>query len=113
MRWISGFFWWAIKKVWEYMFHALRIVLPLLPRIAWFAILTMAFALSVIIVGFRKTLDTMAFEWSGRAIKDGWPRSTETFLYWFFYVLAALTILVGWVMIAFTVVYIVQLAFGR
>jgi hypothetical protein len=94
--------------------QGLSIVLLSIPWI-WkalnFTFLLVATSVGSLRLGVPKTIRKMADEWLTRAIKAGLPPSWESFIYKGSFVLAVLTVLAGWAVLAFTTVFIVRSLF--
>ena len=94
--------------------HGLSIVLlsiPWLLKALIFTLLLVATSVGSLWLGVPKTVNKIADEWLTRAIKAGLPPSWERFIYSVSFVLAFLTVLAGWVVLAFTTAFIVRSLF--
>lgn len=85
-----------------------------LPWIARFFVAMLSFMLTLLISfwgGVPARVDQMANEWLDRAYLGGFPTQWDRRLYWTFYCLAFVMLIVGWVILSFITVWIVQLIF--
>lgn len=94
--------------------HALSIVLFSIPwvlKALIFTFLLVATSVGSLWVGVHKTIRKIADEWLTRAIKAGLPPSWEGFIYSGSLVLAFLTVLAGWAVLAFTAAFMMRSLF--
>ncbi len=61
--------------------------------------------------GLPAALDETANEWLDRAILNRWPSLYARQLYFFFYGLALVLFLIGWVLSAYTTIFVLRLIF--
>ena len=59
--------------------------------------------------GLPETADVLSDEWTRRAIEAGFPNLWQRHLKSFFYAIAVFTIIAGWLLILFTLAFIVGL----
>jgi hypothetical protein len=95
----------------ELIAKALRFFLPWIGRIIIFMV---SFILTSVVSfwgGVPATANSIANEWLDRAVAAGFPTQWDGRLYFTFYYLALLMVVVGWVVLSFITVWIVNLIF--
>ena len=85
---------------------------PYVLRLAWEIIKIMTVTLIANFRGWRSVANVMAGEWTQRIIGSGiFPINYDIYLKPVFLIAAYLTIVIGWIFLAFTTVFIVRLIF--
>lgn len=88
-----------------------RIVVPFIWRVGLGALRLELLAVVALWSGVPTALERMANEWLDRATLRGWPTLYSAQLYYFFYGLALLMVLVGWILCSYTTIIILHLIF--
>jgi hypothetical protein len=96
---------WSVQQT----ISVIRFALPYALRLVIFT-LGISVRLSILALiasfkGMRPVAQKVAEDWTRRAIERGFPTLWEVYLYWMFYYLAIETILAGWAVILFTIVF--------
>ena len=94
--------------------HSVPIVLFFIPwvfKALIFMLMLVATAVGSLWAGIPNTMKIMADEWVQRAIKAGFPPAWEKQLQCGVSVLAFLTLIAGWTVLAFTAIFIVRSMF--
>jgi hypothetical protein len=89
----------------------LRIIVPWILRAAWFTLRLAATALVSLWVGVPNATRRIADAWLGRATLAGFPTEYDTYLYHAVCFVAFLTIVLGWIVLAFLTVFLIRLLF--
>jgi len=80
------------------MWFLVRIIVP----VVWFVIVASLQSMVVAVIAMWRsvptTLDTIATEWQREAVINGWPSIYDVQAYWFFYMLAGLMFVIGWIL---------------
>lgn len=81
----------------------------------WFVITAaLGSMLATIITMWREipvSMDFIATEWQGRALRNGWPSRYDRQTYWFFYMVAGFMSVVGWILCSYLTIFILRLIF--
>ena len=101
----------SLARVLRTTFFLGRMILPFVWRVCLVALRFELVAVIALWSGVPVALDRMANEWLDRAILRGWPTLYSSQLYYFFYGLALIMVLVGWILCAYTTILILRLIF--
>jgi hypothetical protein len=93
-----------LSRMWFYV----RIVAPAV----WFVIVAAFECVAVAVVTFwsnvPERIDDIAVLWKMEAVNRGWPLSWDVQLYWFFYFLAWIMFIIGWILTSYLTVFLVH-----
>jgi hypothetical protein len=107
-------FWIFLKFMLWLLRHAVSLVLLSIPFILK-ALVLVALLIGISIgslwLGVTKTVKKIADEWVAKAFYAGVPPAWEKLVYTSAFVLAFLTIITGWLVVAFTTAFIVRFYF--
>jgi hypothetical protein len=81
-------------------FGLIMLVIRILGRVCLAALLAIGLAIATLWRGVPDAMDEISVQWTAEAINMGWPNSWDRQLYWFFFILAWICFLIGWVLSA-------------
>lgn len=85
--------------------YLIRILSPVVARLAVFIFRMMVYALVVVLIGFPRAVDFIAQHWVDEAVRNKWvPTRWERLAYWVFCVVASIQFIVGFVALSHVVV---------
>ncbi|MFC1879102.1 hypothetical protein ACFLZW_04245 [Chloroflexota bacterium] len=95
----------------RWVFLGLRFVIPWLMRVMSHTIRLIATSIASLWVGVPTAVNRIADEWSTRALAAGIPTEYDTFLFYASAGVALVTIVSGWIILAFVTVGILMWLF--
>src|SRR5258708_5760703 len=107
VRLISQIINWLINRAW----FAIRLAAPWIIRVFMYTVWVSLTAVASFWVGIPKAANQIADDWLDRAVRAGWPTIWDRQLRRILLVVAFATIVLGWIFLSFTTVFIVRLIF--
>jgi len=95
----------------QLIISVVRLATPWIIRAIVVAVELILTTLVSIWVGIPNAVEQIALDWQGRAIDAGFPRIWDRRLYLVLWWAAFLTVILGWILLSFMTVFIVNLLF--
>jgi hypothetical protein len=98
-------------KLMEYLIRVFRFFTPWVTRVFWFTVSLFVTTLWSFWRGVPQTVSDIANDWLTRAAIAGFPTVWDRRLYQVLWVIALLTIILGWVLLSYITVWVTQQIF--
>lgn len=98
-------------RIMQLAWFTVRLATPWIVRVFTYTVWLILITVASFWVGIPNAVKEIADNWLDRAVHTGWPTQWDRQLYEILWGIAFLTIVAGWVVLAFTTVFIVRLIF--
>lgn len=100
-----------IARIIVFVLWGIRLIAPWAFRFAWYCLMLAVTSLIAMWRGFPQTIQTMADEWIGRAIRAGFPTAYVRQLRTVLWIVAVITVIAGWVILSHITVWFWRVIF--